>query len=122
MTGRQIAALLFGVGIICFGMCIWVTHAKAGECGKVSWYEQGYVTASGERFNPNGRTIAIWGVPFGTRLRVTDMRTKRSVIVRANDTGGFRRYGRIADLSRGAAEALGMIGRGVAYVCIERVG
>jgi rare lipoprotein A len=58
-------------------------------------------------------------LPFGTRVKVTDIHTGRSIICRINDRGPFNK--RIIDLSRGAARLLGIIGRGVAHVTVTRV-
>ena len=79
--------------------------------------ESGNRTASGERFNPNGMTAAHRTLPFGTRLRVC---YRGCVVVRVNDRGPFVR-GRQLDLSKGAARAIGMLGRGVARVTVERI-
>jgi rare lipoprotein A len=89
--------------------------------GKASFYGHGTKTASGERYNPNGMTAAHRTLPFGTQVRVTDLGSRRSVVVRINDRGPFIK-GRIIDVSRGAAQQLGMIGRGVANVEIQVVG
>ncbi|MBF2007734.1 MAG: septal ring lytic transglycosylase RlpA family protein [Chlorogloeopsis fritschii C42_A2020_084] len=78
-------------------------------------------TATGERFNPEGMTAAHRSLPFGTRVRVTNTRNGRSVVVRINDRGPFIR-GRVIDLSTGAARVLGMIGSGLAPVRIEVLG
>jgi peptidoglycan lytic transglycosylase len=67
----------------------------------------GHRTASGERFNPGAMTAAHRTLPFGTRVRVTNSHTGRSVIVRINDRGPFVK-GRSIDLSSGAARAIGM--------------
>jgi len=64
-------------------------------------------TASGEKFNPRGLTAAHRTLPFGTRVRVTNSRNGRSIIVRINDRGPFVK-GRTIDLSSGAAGAIGM--------------
>lgn len=63
----------------------------------------------------SGLTAAHKTLPFGTRIRVTDPKTGRSVIVTINDRGPFNR-GRVLDLCTGAARSLGMIGKGVIYV------
>ena len=84
-------------------------------------YFAGRKTASGERFNPSKMTAAHKTLPFGTRVRVTNMRNGRSVVVRINDRGPFIR-GRVIDLSRGAAGVIGMIGRGIAPVRVEVLG
>lgn len=87
--------------------------------GMASYYGNelaGRRTASGVRFNPNGMTAAHRSLPFGTKLRVTH--GSRSVIVTINDRGPFVR-GRVLDLSKGAAQAIGMTGRGVGRVVAE---
>jgi rare lipoprotein A len=89
--------------------------------GVASWYGQGFAgerTASGERFDPAGFTAAHRTLPFGTRLRVTHVRTGRSVEVVVTDRGPYV-GGRDLDLSRAAAETIGLVGRGHADVRIE---
>jgi rare lipoprotein A len=85
--------------------------------GIASYYgsESGSKTASGQRFNQNAMTAAHRTLPFGTRLRVTH--GERSVVVTINDRGPFIR-GRVLDLSKGAARAIGLpgVGRVVAEV------
>src|SRR5581483_1403418 len=71
--------------------------------GNASWYGPGFSghrTASGERFNRNAMTLAHRGLPFGTRVKVTNLKNGRAAIARVNDRGPFVR-GRIADLSQG---------------------
>ena len=85
------------------------------ERGRVSLYGPefaGRTTASGERFDPEGLTMAHRTLPFGTRVRVTNVANHRSVEVTVNDRGPAV-AGRIADLSLGAARQLGMVARGV---------
>lgn len=92
--------------------------------GIASFYGRGFAgrpTATGERFNPEGMTAAHRSLPFGTRVRVTNTRNGRSVVVRINDRGPFI-GGRIIDLSTGAARNLGMINNGLAPVKIEVLG
>lgn len=82
------------------------------NAGIASWYGPGFhgrKTASGERFDQNDLTAAHRTLPFGTRVRVVDEKTGRSVIVRINDRGPFA-HGRVIDLSKGAAQALGVQG------------
>lgn len=88
--------------------------------GMASYYSQGSRTASGEKFNPRELTAAHPSLPFGTRVRVTNVTTGRSVTVRINDRGPFVR-GRVIDVSHSAAESLGMVGRGVAKVKLDVV-
>jgi len=91
------------------------------EVGNASWYgkrHQGKRTASGERFDEYAMTAAHPTLPFGTRLRVTNLESRRSVIVRVNDRGPFV-DGRIVDLSLAAARALGIAEDGVARVKLQ---
>jgi len=86
--------------------------------GIASYYgnEAGSKTASGQRFNQHAMTAAHRTLPFGTRLKVTH--GSRSVVVTINDRGPFIR-GRVLDLSKGAARAIGLTGRGVGRVYAE---
>lgn len=96
-----------------------VTRAIRG--GRASFYGRrfhGRTTANGERFNMNAMTAAHRTLPFGTRVRVTNPRTGASVIVRINDRGPFH-GNRVIDVSRAAAEELGMIRAGTASVQLE---
>jgi rare lipoprotein A len=86
--------------------------------GLASYYWQGQQTASGETFDRTAMTAAHRTLAFGTRVRVTNLGNKRSVLVRINDRGPFI-PGRIIDLSDAAAEALGMRAQGLARVRIE---
>ncbi len=91
--------------------------------GKASYYARmhhGQRTASGERHDQNALVAAHRSLPFGTRVQVTNLANGRKVTVRINDRGPFRR-GRIIDLSRAAAQQIGMIERGVVAVRIETV-
>ena len=91
--------------------------------GIASWYgaaHHGRRTASGEIFDMNAMTAAHRTYPFGTRVRVTDLATGRTVVVRINDRGPFVR-GRIIDLSRAAAARLGIVQAGTARVRVERI-
>lgn len=89
-----------------------------GFSGMASFYgnESGSKTASGQRFNQGAMTAAHRSLPFGTRLRVTH--GDRSVVVTINDRGPFIR-GRVLDLSKGAAAAIGLTSRGVGRVVAE---
>jgi rare lipoprotein A len=88
--------------------------------GKASWYgsEGGSKTANGERYDPQGLTAAHRTLPFGTKVRVTSIKTGKSAIVRINDRGPFR-GNRAIDISAGAAEAIGLKSDGVGEVRIE---
>ena len=86
--------------------------------GLASWYAgkfQGRLTANGEVFDTNLLTAAHKTLPFGTVVRVTHLGNGRSIEVRINDRGPFVE-GRVIDLSRAAAEAIGMTGEGIAPV------
>jgi len=98
------------------------TGAFAGDqCGGASWYSlPGNRTASGDRMNPSAMTAAHKSLPFGTKVRVVDQRTGKSILVTINDRGPFVR-GRIIDLSKAAATKLGFRDAGHTKVCIERV-
>lgn len=88
--------------------------------GKVSWYGgrfHGRRTASGEKFNMHELTAAHKTLPFGTRVKVRDLASGREVEVRINDRGPHVR-GRIIDLSRAAAMALGVLHAGEAAVAL----
>ena len=91
-----------------------------GFAGKASFYgnKSGSKTASGQRFNQNAMTAAHRSLPFGTKLRVTHR--GQSVVVTINDRGPFIR-GRVLDLSKGAARAIGLTGAGVGHVTAEVV-
>jgi rare lipoprotein A len=104
----------------------WRKAARGGRSfrGIASFYGNyfaGKKTASGERFNPQRMTAAHRTLPFGTRVRVTNMRNGRSVVVRINDRGPFIR-GRVIDLSKGAAQVIRMTGRGIAPVRVQILG
>lgn len=90
--------------------------------GFASWYgsESGKQTANGERFRPAWVTAAHRTLPLPTYVEVTALDTGRTILVRVNDRGPFAR-GRIIDLSRGAAEALGMRAAGHGAVRVRRV-
>lgn len=88
--------------------------------GLASYYWQPQRVASGGWFNPNALTAAHKTLPFGTRVRVTNLHNGRSVVVRINDRGPYVR-GRVIDLSRRAAQVVGMTGSGVVPVSISRL-
>lgn len=91
--------------------------------GYASWYgsESGNVTASGERFRPEWITAAHRTLPLPTYVEVTALDTGRRILVRINDRGPFGASKRIIDLSRGAAELLGVRAQGLARVRVQRV-
>jgi rare lipoprotein A len=78
-------------------------------------------TASGEAMNANALAAAHRTLPFGTRVRVENLKNGKAVVVRINDRGPFV-GGRVIDVTRGAAVQLGMLGSGVARVKLTVVG
>lgn len=104
---------------------VYVPRANPGydRTGTASWYGRafhGRRTANGERFNMNAMTAAHPTLPLSTLVRVTNLDNGRSVTVRVNDRGPFAR-GRIIDLSRAGARALGFEARGTARVRVSVV-
>jgi rare lipoprotein A len=95
----------------------------ATQTGQASWYgiEGGVKTANGERYNPNGLTAAHRTLPFGTKVRVTSLKTGKMVVVRINDRGPFHSR-RILDVSAGAAAVIGLKNDGVGQVKMEILG
>jgi len=88
------------------------------EVGIASWYGPGFhgnFTANGEVYDMYGISAAHKTLPFGTIVRVVEIETGRSVVVRINDRGPFIE-GRIIDLSKGAAERLGIVQKGITKV------
>lgn len=118
------ALLLFAVTLCCLlvsGCGLVVTPKEEtgpGTVGLASFYHdkfQGRRTASGEPFDQNALTAAHRSYPFGTQLRVHNLENGKSVDVRINDRGPHI-PGRIIDLTRRAAQAIGMLQQGVARV------
>jgi rare lipoprotein A len=93
---------------------------QTGAQGLASYYTEGTKTASGETFNSAELTAAHPNLPFGTKLRVTNTTTGKSVVVRVNDRGPFVK-GRVVDVSYSAAQALGMVNSGTANVKLDVV-
>ena len=126
---RLLAAVIVAVGLAaCSGSeptagqdrsTVRLSHAR----GEASYYAdkfEGRPTASGEIYDHDKMTAAHRSLPFGTKVRVTRLATGRSVVVRINDRGPFKR-GRIIDLSKRAARNLRLLQVGVAAVKIEVV-
>lgn len=117
MTSTTIRAAAFAA----FSLAALSSEAALAQCGGASWYALTSKTASGERMNPAAMTAAHRTLPFGTRIRVTNQRNGRSVMVRINDRGPFVR-GRVIDLSRAAAHELGFVRSGHTPICISKAG
>ena len=91
------------------------------QTGTASYYgsrHHGKRTASGEAFNQHSLTAAHRQLPFGTRVKVTNLKNDESVVVRINDRGPHTR-GRLIDLSREAADEIGMLRSGTARVRVQ---
>jgi rare lipoprotein A len=116
--------LLLATGLTaCAGRAPPLEFPGASQEGVASYYGarfHGRQTANGERFDMHAMTAAHPSLPFDTRVRVTHLDSGRQIVVRINDRGPFIK-GRIIDLSRSAAEKLGMIRSGVARVRVERL-
>ena len=95
-------------------------RSQAGQVGFASWYgkpHQGQKTASGERFSRGQLTAAHRSLPLGTKVKVTNLRTKQHVVVKINDRGPYGGgKGRIIDLSEAAAKRVGLLARGTERV------
>ncbi|MFN3770418.1 MAG: septal ring lytic transglycosylase RlpA family protein [Ectopseudomonas guguanensis] len=119
-SGLRTCALL-GAFALLVGCSTFGGGSGSSETGKASYYAQahhGKRTASGERFDQNALTAAHRTLPFGTRVRVTNLNNERSVVVRINDRGPFV-HGRVIDVSRAAAVRLDMLRAGVVPVRVE---
>lgn len=118
------------IGFSCFCLLASCRPVLAATL-TASWYStesckregtSGVYTASGERFNENEHTAASWSYPFNTRLKVTNLRNKKAVVVRITDRGPSKRLvkkGRVIDLSMGAFKAIAPLSDGVIPVSIE---
>jgi rare lipoprotein A len=100
-----------------------VVPKEKNETGVASWYGQefqGYTTANGEVFDPNGLTAAHPTLPFGTTVRVTNLKNSKDILLRVNDRGPFI-GNRMIDVSWAAANRLGFVGYGTTQVRVEVV-
>lgn len=107
--------------VLVFFMLFSMSILAQTQTGKASFYAnkfEGRQTASGEKYSHHKMTAAHRKLPFGTKVKVTNLTNDKSVIVEINDRGPFIR-GRIIDLSRSAAKKLNFIGEGVADVTIQ---
>jgi rare lipoprotein A len=112
----EMRAKLITVGLLGAAATLPIDHAKTDQIGHASWYSlPNNITANGEQMDPNELTAAHRSLPLGMTVLVENLSNGRSVVVRINDRGPFI-GGRIIDLSKAAAESIGMIGSGVATV------
>jgi rare lipoprotein A len=124
--------LFIGLGWFSFTSMAQDTAAKPKNSNKVlygvaSFYSDsfdGKKTASGETFRQKGFTAASNNVPLGTWVRVTNLRNKKTVVVKINDrmAPSMARKGRVVDLTRAAAKQLDFIGNGLTKVKVEVLG
>ena len=118
----EMRAKIITVGLLGAAALLPIDHAKADQLGHASWYSlPANTTANGEQMNPNELTAAHRSLPFGTRVLVENLSNGRSVVVRINDRGPFI-GGRIIDLSKAAADSIGMINAGTAKVRVTTAG
>lgn len=127
-TGRERRARAAGRGLIFAALvaCAACHHQLRPQGtpvleGVASFYGPGlagHLTANGERFDPEAMTAAHRTLPFGSRVRVTNLDNGRSVVVRINDRGPYA-HERVIDVSLAAARRLEMVHRGVAHVRLE---
>lgn len=95
--------------------------SASAQTGRASWYSLTSMTANGERCNPGAMTAAHPSLPFGTKVKVENLKNGKSVVVRINDRGPFV-GGRIIDLTKAAAGKLGFVSSGTAKVRVTVVG
>jgi rare lipoprotein A len=126
MLRRNAARLLSGAIVsLAFIVPPMTAHADSAaqsgkriQQGEASWYGPGFHgkrTANGERFDTNAFTAAHRTLPFGTKVRVKNKKTGKSVVVRINDRGPYA-HGRVIDLSKASAQAVGITGVGAVEI------
>jgi rare lipoprotein A len=106
--------------LVAFSITSFQTSALA-QTGRASWYALTSKTANGERCNPQAMTAAHPTLPFGTKVKVENLKNGKTVVVRINDRGPFV-GGRIIDLTKGAASKLGFVSAGTAKVRMTVLG
>jgi rare lipoprotein A len=111
--------LVLTLAIVLFASCTTIVYAK-DKIITATWYQEGKKTANGEKFDPEGLTAASRFLPFGTILKLTNILTNDTAIVKINDRGPFVK-GKFLDVSRGAARALGFLLNGTAKLKLEIV-
>ncbi len=115
MIKRTTAARAVALAVV-FVVAAFTVPASA-QCGGASWYALYSQTASGEQMDPSELTAAHRSLPFGTKLKVTNQKNGKTVVVRINDRGPFVK-GRVIDLSKAAARQLGFVSSGVTKICM----
>ena len=103
-------------------LCLLLLTSIGVNAEVASWYNlDGRKTASGEVFRTHSLTCASNSHKIGTKLLVTNPKTNKSVVVRVNDTGGFSKYGRTLDLSKGAFSKIAHLSQGTVNVTIKKL-
>jgi rare lipoprotein A len=106
----HVSVFALSASILFVSFAAEAAERRHAQSGIASFYSHaGRKTANGERANPRGMTAAHRSLPFGTRVKVTNKRNGRSVVVRINDRGPFIR-GRVIDVTPAGARALGFSG------------
>jgi rare lipoprotein A len=121
MVSKAKLAIICATAVCGVGATLQASTPSLAQSGGASWYGPGFQgrrTANGERFNTHALTAAHRSLPFGSRVRVTNTSNGRSVVVRINDRGPFV-GGRVIDLSKASARAIGI--SGVAKVRLSRL-
>lgn len=118
MTFRKTRTLVLAAAAA--GALSTVATPTLAQCGGASWYSMPRnKTANGERMNPAAMTAAHRSLPFGTKVKVTNQRNGKAVVLRINDRGPFIK-GRVIDVSKAAAQALGFVRAGHTKICLEK--
>ena len=118
---KSVATLIGGLALTLAHLAVGTAHAETGAISYYGGKFAGRTTASGEHFHPGAMTMAHKTLPFGSKVRVTNLSNHRSVVLRVNDRGPSS-PGRIADVSLAAARKLGMTHRGVVKGSLTVVG
>ena len=106
------------LGFCLLAAALFSSAEAYAQCGRASWYALKSRTASGEMMNPAAMTAAHRTLPFGTKVTVRNQRNGKAVTVRINDRGPFVK-GRVIDVSKAAARALGFVSAGHTKICLN---
>ena len=106
------------LGFCLLAAALFSSAEAYAQCGRASWYALKSRTASGEMMNPAAMTAAHRTLPFGTKVTVRNQRNGKAVTVRINDRGPFVK-GRVIDVSKAAARALGFVSAGHTKICLD---
>jgi rare lipoprotein A len=109
---------VLGAGLI-LALALSIHPPMTGVASYYGESHRGKAMANGKPFNPDLMTGAMWKIPFGARVRVTNIKNGKSVVIIITDRGPAKRLNRILDVSERAARELGMIWRGTADVKLE---